>query len=72
MFAQSLLIRGFNDALNGFNDDGWSLMTCDGAEDVIMSVNTTKNVGTINCPTNVLPVSGGTLCVKASMLLQVS
>ncbi|XP_026403159.1 homeobox-leucine zipper protein REVOLUTA-like [Papaver somniferum] len=68
-FSQRLS-RGFNDALNGFNDDGWSLMTCDGAEDVIMSVNTTKNVGTINCPTNVLPVSGGTLCVKASMLLQ--
>ncbi|KAI3957409.1 hypothetical protein MKW98_003130 [Papaver atlanticum] len=68
-FSQRLS-RGFNDALNGFNDDGWSLMSCDGAEDVIMSVNTTKNVGTINCPTNVLPVSGGTLCVKASMLLQ--
>ncbi|KAI3894363.1 hypothetical protein MKX03_012362 [Papaver bracteatum] len=68
-FSQRLS-RGFNDALNGFNDDGWSLMTCDGAEDVIMSINTTKNVGTINCPTNVLPVSGGTLCVKASMLLQ--
>ncbi|MCL7029863.1 hypothetical protein MKW94_008712 [Papaver nudicaule] len=68
-FSQRLS-RGFNDALNGFNDDGWSLMTCDGAEDVIMAVNTTKNVGATNCPTNVLPVSGGTLCVKASMLLQ--
>ncbi|KAI3995619.1 hypothetical protein MKX01_023364 [Papaver californicum] len=68
-FSQRLS-REFNDAISGFNDDGWSLMTCDGAEDVTMSVNTTKNVGTTNCPTNGLPVSGGTLCVKASMLLQ--
>ncbi|OVA18075.1 Homeobox domain [Macleaya cordata] len=68
-FSQRLS-RGFNDAVNGFNDDGWSLMNCDGAEDVIMAVNTTKNVGTSNAPTNILPLPGGVLCVKASMLLQ--
>ncbi|MFS7968694.1 putative START domain-containing protein [Helianthus anomalus] len=38
------LSRGFNDAINGFNDDGWSLMNCAGAEDMIVSINLTKNI----------------------------
>ncbi|XP_010253680.1 PREDICTED: homeobox-leucine zipper protein REVOLUTA-like [Nelumbo nucifera] len=69
-FSQRLS-RGFNDAINGFNDDGWSLMSCDGAEDVIISINSAKNVGTIANPAaNTLALSGGILCAKASMLLQ--
>ncbi|PWA49681.1 homeobox leucine-zipper protein [Artemisia annua] len=56
------LSRGFNDAINGFNDDGWSLMNCDGAEDVIVAINSTKNLITLNL--------GGVLCAKASMLFQ--
>ncbi|PWA99127.1 homeobox leucine-zipper protein [Artemisia annua] len=56
------LSRGFNDAINGFNDDGWSLMNCDGAEDVIVAINSTKNLTTLNL--------GGVLCAKASMLFQ--
>ncbi|KAJ4978527.1 hypothetical protein NE237_009307 [Protea cynaroides] len=68
-FSQRLN-RGFNDAVNGFNDDGWSLMNCDGAEDVVVAVNSTKNIGTITNPANVLPLPGGILCVKASMLLR--
>ncbi|XP_042482460.1 homeobox-leucine zipper protein REVOLUTA-like [Macadamia integrifolia] len=68
-FSQRLS-RGFNDAINGFNDDGWSLMNCDGAEDVVVAVNSTKNVGTVANPVNALPLPGGILCVKASMLLQ--
>ncbi|KAH7863427.1 hypothetical protein Vadar_017394 [Vaccinium darrowii] len=67
-FSQRLS-RGFNDAVNGFNDDGWSIMSCDGAEDVIVSVNSTKSL----CATshsNSLSLLGGILCAKASMLLQ--
>jgi hypothetical protein len=64
--------RGFNDAVNGFNDDGWSLMNCDGAEDVIIAVNSTKNLSTTSNPANSLAFVGGVLCAKASMLLQVS
>ncbi|CAK9165184.1 unnamed protein product [Ilex paraguariensis] len=65
-FSQKLS-RGFNDAINGFNDDGWSLMNSDGAEDVIVAVNSTKNLCTTS---NTLSLLGGILCAKASMLLQ--
>ncbi|KAJ9698113.1 hypothetical protein PVL29_007285 [Vitis rotundifolia] len=68
-FSQRLS-RGFNDAINGFNDDGWSLMNCDGAEDVIIAVNSTKNLNTTSNPANSLTLPGGVLCAKASMLLQ--
>ncbi|OVA10133.1 Homeobox domain [Macleaya cordata] len=68
-FSQRLN-RGFNDAVNGFNDDGWSLMNNDGAEDVIVTVTSGKNLSTITNPTNTLQLPGGVLCVKASMLLQ--
>ncbi|XP_076957638.1 homeobox-leucine zipper protein REVOLUTA-like [Bidens hawaiensis] len=56
------LSRGFNDAINGFSDDGWSLMNCDGVEDVIIAVNSTKNLNN--------SMIGGILCAKASMLFQ--
>lgn len=64
--------RGFNDAINGFNDDGWSLMNCDGAEDVIVSINSTKNLSNSTNSSNSLSFLGGVLCAKASMLFQVS
>ncbi|GMY10334.1 homeobox-leucine zipper protein REVOLUTA [Fagus crenata] len=68
-FSQRLS-RGFNDAVNGFNDDGWSLVNCDGAEDVIIAVNSTKNLSATSNPANSLTFVGGILCAKASMLLQ--
>ncbi|KAJ4969632.1 hypothetical protein NE237_002731 [Protea cynaroides] len=68
-FSQRLS-RGFNDAINGFDDDGWSLMNCDGAEDVVVAVNSTKNMSTVANPAIALPLPGGILCVKASMLLR--
>ncbi|KAG8655252.1 homeobox-leucine zipper protein REVOLUTA isoform X2 [Manihot esculenta] len=68
-FSQKLS-RGFNDAVNGFNDDGWSLMSCDGAEDVIIAVNSTKNLSSTSNTSNSLSFLGGILCAKASMLLQ--
>ncbi|KAH6814640.1 Homeobox-leucine zipper family protein / lipid-binding START domain-containing protein [Perilla frutescens var. frutescens] len=61
------LSRGFNDAINGFNDDGWSLLNCDGAEDVVVAINSTKN---LTAGSSALSLLGGVLCAKASMLLQ--
>lgn len=63
--------RGFNDAINGFSDDGWTLLNCDGAEDLIISINTAKSLSATFAP-NAFSFLGGTLCAKASMLLQVS
>ncbi|KAG8387671.1 hypothetical protein BUALT_Bualt02G0045600 [Buddleja alternifolia] len=65
-FSQRLS-RGFNDAINGFNDDGWSLLNCDGAEDVIIAISSAKNMA---AGSNTLSMVGGVLCAKASMLLQ--
>ncbi|CAL5211262.1 unnamed protein product [Lathyrus oleraceus] len=68
-FSQRLS-RGFNDAVNGFNDNGWSILNCDGAEDVIIAVNSTKNLSSTSIPASSLAFLGGILCAKASMLLQ--
>ncbi|XWS71825.1 hypothetical protein CRYUN_Cryun03dG0171200 [Craigia yunnanensis] len=68
-FSQRLS-RGFNDAINGFNDDGWSIMNCDGNEDVIIAINSSKSLSNTSNPTNALSFLGGVLCAKASMLLQ--
>ncbi|KAF6142638.1 hypothetical protein GIB67_015124 [Kingdonia uniflora] len=65
------LSRGFNDVVNGFNDDGWPLINSDGAEDVITTIKF-KNISTSVNPTNLTRFPGGVLCVKASLLLQVA
>lgn len=43
-------------------------MNCDGSEDVIVAVNSAKNL----VSSSDLSLVGGILCAKASMLLQVS
>ncbi|XP_038990577.1 homeobox-leucine zipper protein REVOLUTA-like isoform X2 [Hibiscus syriacus] len=68
-FSQRLS-RGFNEAINGFNDDGWSIMNCDGTEDVVTAINSSKSLSSSSNPTNALSFVGGILCAKASMLLQ--
>ncbi|OIW03924.1 hypothetical protein TanjilG_30200 [Lupinus angustifolius] len=68
-FSQRLS-RGFNNAVNGFNDDGWSVLNCDGVEDVIIAVNSTMNSNGTSNPASSLTFFGGILCAKASMLLQ--
>ncbi|KAI4322268.1 hypothetical protein L6164_021979 [Bauhinia variegata] len=68
-FSQRLS-RGFNDAVNGFSDDGWTVLNCDGSEDVIIAVNSTKNLSATSNPASSLTYVGGILCAKASMLLQ--
>ncbi|XP_028759367.1 homeobox-leucine zipper protein ATHB-14 [Neltuma alba] len=70
-FSQRLS-RGFNDAVNGFVDDGWSLLGSDGAEDVTIAINSSPNkfFGS-HYGTSMFPAfGGGVLCAKASMLLQ--
>ncbi|PKU69363.1 homeobox-leucine zipper protein HOX32 [Dendrobium catenatum] len=64
--------RGFNDAVNGFPDDGWSLMGSDGVEDVTIAINTFPNklLGGHSSSSLFSSLGGGILCAKASMLLQ--
>ncbi|CAI9089632.1 OLC1v1024241C2 [Oldenlandia corymbosa var. corymbosa] len=66
------LCRGFNDAVNGFMDDGWSIMGSDGADDVTIAVNSSpsKILGSQYSTLSMLPSFGGVMCAKASMLLQ--
>ncbi|RWR72493.1 homeobox-leucine zipper protein ATHB-15-like protein [Cinnamomum micranthum f. kanehirae] len=67
------LSRGFNEALNGFTDEGWSLMGSDGVDDVTILVNSSpsKIMGLNVAFTNGFPaMNNAILCAKASMLLQ--
>ncbi|XP_061339741.1 homeobox-leucine zipper protein ATHB-14-like isoform X3 [Gastrolobium bilobum] len=70
-FSQRLC-RGFNDAVNGFVDDGWSLMSNDGVEDVTIAINSSPNkfLGSHYNSSMFPAFGGGVLCAKASMLLQ--
>ncbi|GAV67248.1 Homeobox domain-containing protein/START domain-containing protein/MEKHLA domain-containing protein [Cephalotus follicularis] len=69
-FSQRLC-RGFNDAVNGFVDDGWSLMGSDGVEDVTIVINSSPNKFHGPQYNSIFPnFGGGVLCAKASMLLQ--
>ncbi|XP_039043976.1 homeobox-leucine zipper protein ATHB-14-like [Hibiscus syriacus] len=70
-FSQRLC-RGFNDAVNGFVDDGWSLMGSDGVEDMTIMINSSpgKFIGSQYNASMFSSFGGGVLCAKASMLLQ--
>ncbi|GER48937.1 homeobox leucine-zipper protein [Striga asiatica] len=57
------LSRSFNDAINCFSEDGWTLMNANSSDDIIMSTKRTTNFGVYaNCDS--------ILCLKASLLLQ--
>ncbi|KAI3729816.1 hypothetical protein L6452_18486 [Arctium lappa] len=65
--------KGFNEAVNGFTDEGWSVMESDGIDDVTVFVNSSpaKVMGVSQMYANGFPVvSNAVLCAKASMLLQ--
>nr|ABD75307.1 class III homeodomain-leucine zipper protein C3HDZ2 [Ginkgo biloba] len=65
--------KGFNEAVNGFTDDGWSLMGNDGTDDVTILINSSPNkiLGSQLASSEGFPaLGGGILCAKASMLLQ--
>uniref|UniRef100_A0A6N2NK25 Homeobox domain-containing protein n=1 Tax=Salix viminalis TaxID=40686 RepID=A0A6N2NK25_SALVM len=67
------LSKGFNEAVNGFADEGWSLLESDGIDDVTVLVNSspTKTMGVNFSYDNGFPsMSNAVLCAKASMLLQ--
>nr|XP_043635553.1 homeobox-leucine zipper protein ATHB-15-like [Erigeron canadensis] len=67
------LSRGFNEALNGFTDEGWSLMANDGVDDVTILVNSSpEKIMGLNLPfaSGYPSVNNVVLCAKASMLLQ--
>ncbi|XP_020682623.1 homeobox-leucine zipper protein HOX32-like [Dendrobium catenatum] len=70
-FSQRLS-RGFNDAINGFSDDGWSLLGYDGGEDVTININSSpsKLFGSHSRSAKFSSLGGSILCAKASMLLQ--
>ncbi|KAG8388359.1 hypothetical protein BUALT_Bualt02G0117600 [Buddleja alternifolia] len=67
------LSRGFNEALNGFSDEGWSLIGNDGMDDITVLVNSNpeKLMGLNMSFTNgYTSICNAVLCAKASMLLQ--
>ncbi|KAF5743232.1 Class III HD-Zip protein 8 isoform 1 [Tripterygium wilfordii] len=67
------LSRGFNEAVNGFTDEGWSMLESDGIDDVTLLVNSSpgKTMGLNVSFANGFPsMSSAVLCAKASMLLQ--
>ncbi len=66
--------RGFNQAVNGFPDDGWAATVSDGMDDVSVVLNespTAKGMGQVAADRLLCSLGGGILCAKASMLLQV-
>ncbi|XP_071716529.1 homeobox-leucine zipper protein ATHB-15-like isoform X2 [Rutidosis leptorrhynchoides] len=67
------LSRGFNEAVSGFTDEGWSMLTNDGIDDVTIVVNSSpeKLMGLNLSFSNGYPsVNTAVMCAKASMLLQ--
>lgn len=71
---ENLLFRGFNEAVSGFTDEGWTLLEGDGVDDVTVLVNSSpgKMMGANLSYANGFPAMGNAvLCAKASMLLQV-
>lgn len=69
-----LLFRGFDEALNGFTDEGWSILGTEAVDDVTILINSSasKTMGLNLCFTAGYPASTSTsiLCARASMLLQ--
>ncbi|KAG0581145.1 hypothetical protein M758_4G231900 [Ceratodon purpureus] len=66
------LAKGFNNAVNGFGDDGWEATVTDGLDDVTVMLNATPKSleGQIASDKLLYSLGGGILCAKASMLLQ--
>eukprot|EP01018_Ginkgo_biloba_P016524 Gb_02083 [translate_table: standard] len=65
--------RGFNEAVNGFTDDGWSLLGNDGMDDVTIAINSSPSkllASQLAASDGLAALGGGILCAKASMLLQ--
>lgn len=63
-----MIIRGFNDAVNCFPDEGWVSIINDGPNAVNVHINppNSKQIGEPRTR-----VRGGIVCAKVSLLLQV-
>jgi hypothetical protein len=60
--------------VSGFADDGWSLLSSEGSEDITISVKSSPNkLDGFHVITSPLfsAIGGGIMCAKASMLIQV-
>ncbi|CAL0305643.1 unnamed protein product [Lupinus luteus] len=67
------LSKGFNEAVNGFADDGWSMLESEGVDGVTLHVNSSpsKMMGVNLGYNNGFPsVTSSILCAKASILLR--
>ncbi|CAH9076635.1 unnamed protein product [Cuscuta europaea] len=67
------LSKGFNEAVNCFTDEGWSMVESDGIDDVTIMVNSSTAkvmAANLSYANGLPPMGGGVLCAKASMLLQ--
>ncbi|EPS57823.1 hypothetical protein M569_16994, partial [Genlisea aurea] len=62
------LNRGFNEAVNSFVDEGWSMMESDGLDDVAVHVNSSP--GKLTETIHNYSMSNAVLSAKASILLQ--
>nr|ANH56716.1 class III homeodomain-leucine zipper protein [Nitella mirabilis] len=75
VFAERIA-RGFNEAVNGFADDGWAPLMGDGLDDVSVAARPLSTCrhsasgGISGASETVRAAEGGVLCAKASMLLQ--
>ncbi|XP_051121235.1 homeobox-leucine zipper protein REVOLUTA-like [Andrographis paniculata] len=56
--------RSFNDAVNGFREDGWITLNADGTDDLIMSIKA------VNIPKATGPAYDSVLCIKSGFLLE--
>ncbi|KAI5069977.1 hypothetical protein GOP47_0014320 [Adiantum capillus-veneris] len=64
------IAKGFNDAVNGFLDDGWAPLPSDGMDDVTVMVKHPLNTRDQLTSHQSSSINSTILCAKASMLLQ--
>ncbi|KAE8687630.1 Homeobox-leucine zipper protein HOX32 [Hibiscus syriacus] len=67
------LSKGFNEAVNGFPDEGWSMLESDGADDITLLMNSSPGkmmAMNLSYSNGFLSIGNAVLCAKASMLLQ--
>eukprot|EP00250_Pteridium_aquilinum_P034533 c7713_g1_i1 orf=3-1907(+) len=63
------LVRGFNDAVNCFHDDGWVTIVDDGPNTVSVHINPTHSFKQFGVKEEGVAAKGGLICAKASLPL---
>lgn len=67
--------RGFNEAINGFADDSWTLLSSSSHDDITIAARPTQKRSNSSLPLisdGPGPIGGGVVCVKTTLVLQVS